>query len=150
MHKNPAWLAFIGFFALVMLWYGSSALYHSYQYYNLKAHVKAEIQTWSSKEVASEEYAPYAHYTFKVGDKEYKGESSLGFPIYRNPWAVEDELPKIATNEYQVWYNPSDPTQSTLHKKFPTKETVYAIALLCLLLYFVWLGYYVTKKQNTY
>ena len=48
-----------------------------------------------------------------------------------------------------VWYNPHNIAYSALEKPFPMKAIVSAIILICLLVYFLFLGMYVGKLQKT-
>jgi len=148
MHKNPLWLAFLAFVCVVMLWYVGSALYRLQEYYALSATTKVDVRDWSVKEIASDQFAPFARYTFTANGKMYEGQSALEYPIYRNAASMEKELPNFSLKTWSGWYNPANPQQSSLKKVFPLKESISGVVMLGLLLYFIWLGYYVAKKQQ--
>jgi hypothetical protein len=148
MHKNPLWLTFLGIVTLAMFWFAGKGLYHLYIYDTLSASTIVNVTDWSVKEVATDRYAPYAHYSFSVGEKEYKGEDALDYPIYRNAVSMERELPNLSLKSWKGWYNPADPSRSALQKHFPLRELISAALVFGLLLYFIWLGYYVNRKQS--
>lgn len=147
MHKNPIWLTFLVIIALIVAWYVGVAFYRMYDFYTLQATAPATITQWSAKEIATDEFAPYAKYSFVVHEKHFEGETALKYPIFRNSWAVEQSIPQLESKKWTAWYSPSNPNHSSIQKKFPTKECVSAALLFGLLLYFVWLGFYVAKKQ---
>lgn len=147
MHKNRLWLIFLSIVAAVTLWYAAVAFYKVHQYCSLTQVTSARTEQWSVKEIGRDEFAPYVHYSFMVNSVRYFGESLVFAPYFRNAWAVEEEIPKLAEKEWLVWYNPSNPYYSTLQKKFPVKECIFAGVLFTLLLYFVGLGYYVSKSS---
>lgn len=147
MHKNRFWLAFLIAIALVVAWYCGVALYKLYRYSKLTAQVSADSIQWGVKSLSDEQYIVKANYTFNVEGKEYRGETNFKDEVFMNAWAVEQTLPKYAQKVWKVWYQPGNFHHSTLQKKFPAKECYSAGAMLLLLLYFIWLGFYVTRYQ---
>ena len=103
---------------------------------------------WSVKQINSEEFVPYAHYTFNAGGKLFNGEGVLKSNRARNAWAIEHDISSFGAKPRQIWYNPSDPRQSALQKIFPLKECLSAGALLALWIYFLGLGFYVGKLNH--
>jgi Protein of unknown function (DUF3592) len=147
MHKNPVWLAFLAVISLVVLWYCGAALYKIYGYSRLTAEVQATSIQWGVKELADDQYIVKANYTFAVEGKIYQGETLFKDIIYMNAWAAEQAGLKNGKKNWKVWFQPNHYNHSTLQKKFPTKECYYAGAMLLLLLYFVGLGFYVTRTK---
>lgn len=149
MHNNPLWLAFLLGIMLVTLWFCGAALYHFYQYKTLKAEVPAVISKWSIKALSDEEYLVHANYSYQINGKSYEGETDFNDEIYINSWAAQKRIEKFSEKPWNAWYQPSRPLHSTLQKKFPLKECLSAAAMLALLLYFIWLGYYVARTGNS-
>jgi Protein of unknown function (DUF3592) len=147
MHKNPVWLLFLGIISVIVLWYCGVALYRYYQYITLSEASKAANIEWSVKALSDEQYVVDAHYTFLVKGERYSGDTVFRDEVFLNAWAAEQELPKFSSQAWQVWYQPSNLNHSTLQKKFPLKECISAGVLLGLFLYFLWLGFYVTRYQ---
>lgn len=146
MHKNPIWLAFLALLILITLWFCGIAIYRTYHYLNLTAKAEVETIQWSVHEQGSDNYYPYAHYTFRVRGKEVKGESGLPSYEFMNPYAVHEFLPQLSSKKWQVWYNPSHVQNSALQKQFPVKACIIAGVMVGLLLYFIGLGFYVAKR----
>ena len=147
MHQNRFWLAFLTVLTLIVLWYCGVAIYRTYEYIRLTAQTNAEVYEWAPKEISGDVFAAHAYYTFDVKGTQYKGEDVLPSPLYRNTWAIEQEIPKLSKEKRIVWFDPTNPLHSSLQKRFPLKECVSAIVLLGLLLYFVGLGFYVARRE---
>jgi hypothetical protein len=145
MHRNRLWLAFLSCFAIALLVYSSITLYRLYSYIRLDAHATAQTISWQVAEIEEDLFAAGATYTFPVGDQLIEGYDHLRKPIYYNRWAAESSLISNESADKTIWYRSSDPSVSSLQKSFPLKESIYTIILLALLLYFIWLGYYVSR-----
>lgn len=147
MHKNPVWLAFLIAIALIVAWYCGVALFKLYRYNVLTAQAPAGNIQWSVKTLSDEEYIVHAHYAFAAAGKNYTGETDFIDEVFLNAWAAEQALSKYSAKTWTVWYQPGNFNHSTLQKKFPTKECWSAGVMLALMLYFIWLGFYVTRYQ---
>lgn len=155
MHKNPFYLTFIGILVLVVFVYSGIALYKYHRYYSLNAEAIATIKNWSVlpkvKEFAGwvyyENYQVKGDYSFESGNKTYEG-STIFNENYRNTWAAEQEIKKYEQQKWDVWYQLGNERHSTLQKYYPLKECVSAVVLWGLLLYFMWLGFYVTHYRT--
>lgn len=133
----------------VVLSYTAVALYRYYNYSILTAKTEATSTKWTIQEKADDEFLLVSHYQFDVNGKIVVGETVFKDEVYRNSWAAEQDIAKYTLRKWDVWYSPRNPDDSTLQKNFPLKEVLSAGFLWCLLLYFLWLGYYVSRfKQN--
>ncbi len=147
-HRNPIWLIFLTLLVAITLGYTGKALYRWYGYAILDASTTATAVEWSVKELSDDEFVPFGKYTYHVNGMEYKGEGALSKELYRNEWAVQEDLPKLAKKSWKVWYRASYPDQSALQKNFPFKECLSAGVLIALSLYFLGLGYYVFRLKT--
>lgn len=145
MHSNLFYRAFLLMIFLVALWYTVIAAYRYHSYFKLTDQVRVNSIEWDVKEVADDEFYLEARYTFVVKDRSFSGKTSWPTEFYRNRWAAEKDQPYFTKQYRVVWYDQNNPDHSSLQKKFPFKECISAIFLWALLLYFLWLGYYVTK-----
>ncbi|MBA3815852.1 MAG: DUF3592 domain-containing protein [Parachlamydiaceae bacterium] len=145
MHKNTIYRAFLLAVILVTLWYSGIAIYRYYNYGRLTAQASLTSSEWQIQEVAEDEFYLEATYKFSVRQQVYAGRTSWPREFYRNRWAAEKDIPYVQKHHSVVWYQPSNPTHSSLQKKFPLKECLSAIVLWGLLLYFTWLGFYITR-----
>ena len=148
MHKNSAWLCFLAFIFVITFTYTGKTLIQSYHYLQLSSETEASATAWSIHKEADDEFIPLAKYTFQVRDNFYDGETLLIEETTNNPWAAEESLKPLAAKKHHVWYSPKDPAISSLQKKFPLKECIYAGILWAISIYFFWLGVYVAKLQK--
>jgi len=145
MHNNRYWLAFLIVLGLCVTGYTTYTLYYLFQYVILSQQAPVQDIRWSYKEVHSEEYVLHADYRLQLPTQVVDGGSDLPSQRLLNPWAAEQAIKKMQTRSWKAWYNPRNPHNSALQKYFPTKECISALVLWALLLYFVFLGFYVTK-----
>lgn len=148
MHKNPAWMIFLGFIGLTTLYFCASAAVSLYDYYyETQTAVPLSIN-WSYRKVSNDVYAPFASYTFQVKGGVIKGESFLAQPLFRNEWVADEILNSLKKDPHKIWYDPSHPHRSTMEKTFPIRDCVYALVLVILFGYFIGLGIYVGRYGN--
>lgn len=128
----------------IALWFTGKAATGLYSYYTLTEQAPIKKIDWSVYEKNSDIFYPIAHYHFAVDGKEYEGETILTEWPYRNAWAVEQGIKNYDTK--YVWYSPKNPVKnSSLQKKFPFKESLYAAIVLLVYFYFIWVGYRMKK-----
>ena len=130
-----------------MAWYCGVALFRIYRYTQLKAQAPASNVHWGTQALSGDQYLIKATYAFTVDGKTYPGESVFEDEIFMNKWAAEQTIPKYSYQTWNVWHQPDNFVHSTLQKKFPSKECYSAGAMFVLLIYFVSLGFYVTRTK---
>lgn len=145
-YEKTVWNILLAAMALVTLWFTGSALYHSYKYFSLNASTQVTAFQWAAKEMSSDRFHLEVEYEFQLEGKKYYGNTVLDDPVFRNGWAAEQEIPKLASKPWTVWYSSSKPQYSTLQKYFPLKECVSSLLLWGVLLYFIWLRYYYVAR----
>lgn len=145
LHKNKVWLCFLSIIFLITCAYTGKTLYKLYDYMSLSSLTHSKSIEWSVNAETEDLYLPAARYAFEAKGKVYEGEMLFSQEAYRNPWAAEESLKNLAATYHSVWFSPSDPAHSSLQKKFPLKESIYAGVLWALSVYFFWLGAYVAK-----
>lgn len=147
MHKNLFWQAFLGVVFITTLWYSAIAFYSYYSYARLDAQVTPSSMKWEIEEKTAENYFLKAFYHYSVSGHSFEGDTTLDEP-YRNQWAAEQVLKEFLKKQWSVWFDSQDPNYSSLQKKIPFKECISAALLWGLLLYFLWLGFYVTRFKK--
>jgi hypothetical protein len=148
MHKNYFWQAFLIVVFAVTLWYTTTAItaYYSYSHFNSQTDLSA--LNWEVVKESEEDFVTKAVYTFEFHDKSYPGTTTLKDTPYRNHWAAEQAVKELSKRHWKVWFDPQNPDYSSLEKSFPFKATFSAIFLWGLILYFLFLGFYVTKFKG--
>jgi len=136
---------------VVMATLGNAAI-ASYRYINyshLQAHASLIDLTTEVKEITEASFYVDVNYTFLANGKTYSGSSHSSERYFLNRWAAEENIKEIAVHAPKVWYDPQNPHYSSLIKKFPARDIGTALALLGLLIYFVWLGFRVGRGMGT-
>lgn len=147
MHSNRIWLAFLAVLMMIVVGYSAMALYRLYHYYVLSGTASASQIEWSTHRLSDDEYVVDAKYDFPVKGVAVNSESTLKDPVFRNAWAAEQAIKEYQKRAWKVYYNPGNPTDSTLQKYYPLKECISASILWGLVIYFIGLGYYVKKVE---
>jgi hypothetical protein len=148
MHKNLLWQSLLLLVAATALVYTSIALYRTYSYSRLKETTFPLAIDWKVQEQDTDEYLLEASYQFTYGGKQYTGVAILEDDYYLNPWAAEKAIKENKTKTWTIWFNPNDPSYSSLQKKMPIKQWASAAILWILCFYFLGLGYYVSKYKT--
>lgn len=142
MHTNILWRAFLIVIFAITLFYSGSALYRYYVYKSLSAVTVPKVLEWNIVKEMDARYILETAYQFVVAGKEYQGTAVWHDEIFVNEYGAQEAIEESNGKRWEVYYNPSDPEESSLQRKLPAKEGLYAMFLLGLFLYFLWLGYY--------
>lgn len=142
MHKNRFWLAFLAVVLLCSAWYTGKALYYYYNYKQLSEQTTPTSLEWRVVAHSDEDFTLDTDYTFKVHNEVFAGTTSWE-RSYLSEWAAHQEIQELSHQVWKVWYSSKNPHISSLQKNFPFKESISALLLWGLFLYFLWLGYYV-------
>lgn len=148
MHKNPFWLVLLVIICLTTAWMTSKTYFLMRHYLALKETTTATKIDWSYESVSDEEFIPEGQYYFQYHDKTFQGISHLNNATLRNQPAAEDAIQHLMKKQFNVWFNPFNPKESSLHKSFPLKECLSTAILWGILLYFIGLGYYVGNQSE--
>lgn len=148
MHNNLLYRAFLIGVLLTALWYTGTALYHYYTFSTLTAQTRPISMEWTIHEVAEDEFYLEASYSFLANQTTFQGKTSWPRIFYRNRWAAQQDEKFMEKQHQIVWFNANNPNHSSLQKNFPYKECISAAFLWGLFLYFLWLGFYVTKFKT--
>lgn len=148
MHKNMVRRCFLALVFASALWYTGMAWYAYYHYSHLNASTKASAVSWEVEEKSEDHHVLKATYQYEVKGHSYSGTFTFQEEPYRNRWSAEQSIKESPARELNVWFDSEDPSYSSLEKSFPFKEYVSTIFLWGLFLYFLWLGFYVSRFRN--
>ena len=141
MHNNSYWLGFLTFVLVATLWIGGKTTYQVYRTLSLSETTKPQSLMLSVKKKSSSSFYPVAQYTYLVGGREYQGKFALTRLKYLREEYLEMDLPKIQKERsWTIYYNPTNPSQSSLEHLIPYKNIAYSAILVGLFGYFIWLG----------
>lgn len=144
MHKNPTWILFLILICSSSLGYTGYTIYKIFRNKQLTEQVPLESIQWSVHQINQEKYVPQADYTFSFKDKQYKG-SVLWDEHFLNAQVAQEVIDKFSAYHWKAWINPNNPEQSAIQKKFPYKETISAVILWTITVYFFTLGIKITR-----
>lgn len=147
MPRNPVLSAILLLVALAALWFSGIAIYKQFRYYQLDATAPATVTNWTVNRISDEQYQIVAVYNFPFNNTPIDGQTAF-VPYLRNPYTAEQYIKENAQLHWNAWYNSGNPHDSTLQRKFPLKECLYAGVLWGIFIYFVWLGNYVQRQQH--
>jgi hypothetical protein len=145
VYKKAIWVAFILAVLLLAFWLVGKASCEIYRYSQLKISVEADIESWSVREMGSEQFAVIAHYTYFFNGISYTGQGRIG-GIYPNPWAAQEAKSRFIKQKRRVWIAPAHPERSVVEKHFPMKRVISAGVVIGLVIYFLILTVYVKVK----
>lgn len=146
MHKNKIWFIFLSllFFAIILYTIYGVSKFLDYASFVGKTKPN-KIELFPENDFFGR-YSIKGKYSFIFENKVYSGEDIID-SNFQNSYAVEKAKDQYI-NQIVVWFNPENPTHSALHKKFPLKEGIYLLILWGIGIYFIWLGFRVSKLMR--
>lgn len=148
MHKNAVWLYFLYTLGIIVFIYTCFTGWKLWQFYRLTERATPQEINWSIYQPSDDEYRMQADYSFESRGKQYKDRYILPEPKLYNIYAAEQVQKEVSQKKWNVWFAKNDEKHSQLIKKFPMKECIYTLILWGLLIYFILLGFYVSKQQH--
>jgi len=148
MHNNKMWRWFLLMIAAATIGYTAMTGYKYYQFSRLDAQAPAQNMKWHVAEHASDDYTLVADYTFNVNGVAYSGSTDFRNDVFLNEMAADGSIAEKGKRPWRVYYDKNHPEYSALEKDFPFKSYIYTIVLWGILLYFILLGFYISKKMN--
>ena len=108
-----------------------------FTYFSLREQTGADILRWEVREVNGK-FPLTAHYRFEAQEKTWQGITRLAPPWHLNEASAIQELRSEKMRRvWTAWFNPNNPTKSSLEKKFPTSVVIRAIVCCFVVLYFI-------------
>ncbi|MBS0628666.1 MAG: DUF3592 domain-containing protein [Verrucomicrobia bacterium] len=123
------------------LWRSATASLGLWEYYRLGPEVSAEIIQWELLPKGSK-YAIEATFAYDYRGKNYTTRTVLGKPYHLNRGSAEHYIQKMSGMKWTAWVDADRPHYAALEKNFPLKQTVYAICLVGILLYFIYIRFH--------
>jgi len=121
---------------LIALYFIAEVLSSGYQYVRLNERTRAQNVVWEVQMRSVSHYVLAAHYTYHVDGQEFTGMTRFKTPFYFNYYAAEREMRARQAEKFIAWYQKKHPTFSSLQKKFPKKECIYALLTCSVFVYF--------------
>lgn len=139
------WSILLILIAATTIWLGTNFFIEMRAFLRLGASAPASLIEWSVQPIPSlmpellrgDSYALSARCLFRVGDRGYEGTTLFASSPYPNPYAARREIEAQQMQKWSVWYDPADPSFSSLVKVFPAKTGLRAALALGVLLYFL-------------
>jgi hypothetical protein len=107
-----------------------------WDYFSLSQQGKATVFQWEIIQ-KGEKYPIQASYSFSVGKQKYKNSF-----IFKKPWSWNELsalalLKEKAKKEWTVFYNPNNPSQSSLENSFPYSILFRTLICYTVFVYFI-------------
>jgi hypothetical protein len=122
--------------SILFLILGSMAFFDLFSYFRLVAQTEAVTDHWKVVKKSSSSYPIRCIYHFEFQGKSYQGSSLLLPPHHLNRLSAEKAIIQLEKKKWKVWFDPKNPSISSLEKAYPTKKIVYALIALGVTLYF--------------
>jgi hypothetical protein len=130
---QTALLAGIG---LIVLYFSVQLSSQLFVYLSLRERTPVRIERWEVEEVKGN-FALAAHYSFVADNKTFSGACRLRPPYYWNEAAAIAALKNRAKEGWTAWYDPSNPSRSSLEKGFPSGLLIRTLICYGVLIYFL-------------
>ncbi len=148
MHRNPVWIGFLTIIAIITAWFITQAVDDLIDYQALSKQTPVDQVAWEVKKLSESHYVPRATYNFYVEGDSFNSSTTLDLRSFRNEYGVREDIKKLREREWNVWYDPDNPSHSALDKWFPLSSALSGGFMLAIFLYFIWLGRYVTRRAG--
>lgn len=147
--SKPLWTLLLFFTGCLALWRGSVAGYDLWQYARLGPEVPAVKVEFEVVPIGSR-YVVEGQYLYVYAGKQWAGKTRLSGPAHLNRGSTEIEIQRMEGMDFTVWVDASKPAVSSLEKVFPLKKTFYAICLLGVFLYFLYLRLHLSLLSKSF
>ena len=148
MKYKQIWVAFLSCVLLVVLWFTFNSSYQVYQWATQTRSSRPLELEWGVEQQASDRFVLDASYIFLHKGQKVEGNTIFQNERYRNKSTANHFLNLYKEKEWTVRYSPFQLQNSTINRLFPLKSCIYTAIVWCIMIYFVWLGYYVGKKYR--
>jgi hypothetical protein len=145
--SNKFWCLLVFISAGITLWFSVCALMGVWNYLKLEAKTTATIDLFKIEEETPSRYVISGHYSYRVKGENYEGETLFDRVHYLNRSSAERELMRWQQLNWDAWYNPRNPEQSSLQRMFPFKACLYAVLTLGVFVYFLILRYFIFSRS---
>lgn len=104
-------------------------------YARLTARTEVSIDQWKVIKKSSS-FPLQATYHFGFQGKTYQCKTVLPPPYHLNRLSAEKAIKNLEKFRWMAWFDPRNPSISSLQKEFPLKKTIYALIALGITCYF--------------
>ncbi len=146
MHKNPVWIAFFALVLLITAYFLVKAGGALLAYGRLSEKAEGKIERVEVLERKGK-FVVWGKFSFEKDHERVEAEGVVGKP-FLNRFSAEKKASSLTQERVTVWYNPKNPKNAVLEKRFPFKKVISAAILAALTLYFFFLGRYIKKKGS--
>jgi hypothetical protein len=139
--SKPLWKILFLVIGALALWRTVTASLGLWEYYRLGPEIPAKV-THLELIPKGSKYALEATFTYEYRGKTYTAKNVFRKPYYLNRASAEDQIQKMAGMPWAAYVDHSHPHYAALEKNFPLKESVYALCLIGIFLYFVYIRFH--------
>lgn len=133
--QRTAFFCVIAMMGLSALIFTSQMARDYWRFFHLSAQAEVKAISLTPLKLNRDHYVLHARYSYLT----YEKEEVLSDPSYLNAYAAEGAAEKRLREFKSVWYDPSDPSFSSLERKISYKQVAYTFILWGLTAYFYFL-----------
>ncbi len=103
-------------------------------YLPLQETIEAKVTRWEIEET-DQNYALKANYSFEIQENIWEKSHRFG-DVYVSQAAALADLKAMAKGPWKAWFNPSNPSQASLERVFPTNLLIRMLICYGISIYF--------------
>ncbi len=107
-----------------------------FDFFTFTERAEARISRWEIKEMKGK-FPIKSYYSFEAKGAIWHGATQLGEPWHLNEASAVAALQEKAKQSWAAWFNPNDPSKSSLEKAFPSGLLVRTLICYGVFAYFI-------------
>lgn len=139
--SKPLWKILFLVIGALALWKSIGATRGLWEYVRLGPEVSAQVTGWELIPKGSK-YALEATFSYAYRGKDFTTRTVFSKPYHLNRESAEEQIKKMSGMSWAAWVDPEHPQHASLEKIFPLRESVYALCLIAIFLYFVYIRFH--------
>lgn len=105
-------------------------------FFQFKESAEAHVLRWEIRETSGK-FPLKAYYSFETNGRVWQGATQLAEPWHLNEAAAIAALQEKAKDNWVVWFNPNNPSRSSLENEFPSGLVLRTLVCYGVIAYFI-------------
>lgn len=139
--SKPLWKILLIVVGALAVWRGAGATCSLWDYLRLGPEVSAQVSSWELLPKGSK-YALEAAFTYSYRGRDFTTQTVFSKPYFLNRASAEEHIQNVSGMSWTAWVDPAHPEHASLERIFPLRELIYALCLVAIFLYFVYLRFH--------
>ena len=138
--NRKLWVFLIVVSTTALVYFAIPALSDLLRFFSLKSQVQADTINFKVVETQNSVFQIEANYSYTINNQLFSHKEVLTSPAYDNPYQVKKSLLETDHESWKVYFNPKNPSQSSLQREISKKKLIDFSLSLGIFLYFLFLG----------